>query len=121
MRITWVECCQCLSKLLPCKSIGNKKENNGNAQNILGGGKEENKNKSLLSPQNKDILRTSVKYNSNLTKVRNKQKIVHTCPSELLPQAYTSPVDDRARVCSAPTAMSSMKIPDSTGTCWGLL
>ena len=85
------------------------------------GEKEENKNKSFFFHQNKDIPTTSVKYNYSLIKVRNKQGILHTCPSELLPQAYTSPVDDKASVCSAPTAMSSMKIPDSTGTCWGLL
>lgn len=46
---------------------------------------------------------------------------VHTCPSELLPQAYTSPAEERASVCSAPTATSSMKTPERAGTCWGRL
>lgn len=84
-------------------------------------GKEEKKNESFLFHQNKVIPNVSAKRNSGLIEVRNKESPGRTCPSELLPQAYTSPADDRASVCSAPTAMSSMKIPDSTGTCWGLL
>lgn len=43
-----------------------------------------------------------------------------TCPSLLQPQAYTSPVEDKASTCSQPTAMSSMNIPSRDGTTWGL-
>lgn len=46
---------------------------------------------------------------------------IFTCPSELLPQAYTSPVDAKASVCSAPTATSSMTTPARTGICCGRL
>lgn len=44
-----------------------------------------------------------------------------TWASQLQPHAYTSPVLDKARMCSQPTAMSSMKMPSRAGMICGRL
>lgn len=44
-----------------------------------------------------------------------------TWASQLQPHAYTSPVLDRAKMCSQPTAMSSMNTPSKAGTICGRL
>lgn len=44
-----------------------------------------------------------------------------TWASQLQPHAYTSPVLDKARMCSQPTAMSSMNTPSKAGIICGRL